>query len=62
MKVLIYVVIALAVIARIALRVRGRKNRSARSSARLGPFTSEVGLIASREVHERIRGRIFRYG
>ncbi len=62
MKLLIYLVIALFVVVRIVFLVRGRKNRSTRSSANLGPFTSEVGLIASREIHERIRGRIFRYG
>jgi ABC-2 type transport system permease protein len=28
----------------------------------LGPFTSDVGLVAAREVRERIRGKIFRVG
>ena len=28
----------------------------------MGPFTSDVGLVAAREVRERIRGKIFRVG
>ena len=50
----------------VALRVwrrrRGRSTGRSRIRGGLGPFTSDVGLVAAREVRERIRGKIFRVG
>lgn len=62
MRWLLYAVIAVAVIARITLRRRKRNGHTARTSASFSPFTGDVGLVASREIRERIRGRIFRVG
>ncbi|MGD1011312.1 MAG: ABC transporter permease [Acidimicrobiales bacterium] len=51
----------------VALRVwRGRRNRSTRGERRIPSratiFKSDVGLVAAREVRERVRGRVFRVG
>ena len=62
MKWAIYVVVAIALVVRLTLRHRRRRGRATRASHGLGPFSSDVGLVASREVRERIRGRIFRVG
>lgn len=58
------IVAIVAGVALVALRVRRRRRAAGQSQARagLGPFTSGVGLIAAREVRERVRGRIFRVG
>jgi ABC-2 type transport system permease protein len=62
-------ILALAVVV-LVLRLgfrRRRRNRSATGGGSprhggFGPLTSDVGLVASREVRERIRGRVFRAG
>ena len=51
----------------VALRVWSRhRRRSAKDRSRgrfgLGPFNSDVALVAAREIRERLRGRIFRVG
>jgi ABC-2 type transport system permease protein len=70
-----FVGIAALVLVVLSVRVwRYRKRRAAKSEnqpappiatphhVRMGPFDSDVGLVASREVRERFRGRIFRVG
>ena len=52
----------MVVVLRVWLRRRGRSTSPSRTRAGLGPFTSDVGLVAAREVRERIRGKIFRVG
>ena len=52
------VIVALRAWARLRRRTSGHEPR--RSG--LGPFTSDVGLVAAREMRERFRGRVFRVG
>jgi ABC-2 type transport system permease protein len=58
------VVIGVVVVGVLVLRLRSRaKGRTSGSKwSGLGPFTSDVGLVAAREMRERFRGRIFRVG
>jgi len=58
------IVAAVVVVVAVRLWLRRRNRSSATSSAgtALGPFTSDVALVAAREVRERVRGRIFRVG
>ena len=44
------------------LRLRRRAAGRPRRRPGPGPFTSDVGLVAAREMRERLRGRIFRAG
>jgi hypothetical protein len=55
---------AVVVTVRLTMRRRLRRRKSHGSPRRLGlgPFTGDVALVASREVRERIRGRVFRVG
>ncbi len=65
MKVAAFVAIAAVVVGlRLWLHRRRRATRSERPlrGGGVGPFTGDVGLIASREVRERVRGRVFRIG
>jgi len=58
----VYAVVAVAVVVRLAFRRRRRRGRPAHVSLGFGPFSSDIALVAAREVRERIRGRIFRVG
>ena len=64
MKAIIIPVIVVAVVGlRLWLRRQGRGSRNeSRFQFDLGARTGDVGLVATREVRERIRGRIFRIG
>ena len=57
----------IAVILAVVLILRWRSRTKRRTGAKrawsgLGPATSDVGLVAAREMRERFRGRIFRVG
>lgn len=62
------VIIAAVVVAAIGIRVWRHRRRSERTSTHarsplwLGSATSDIGLIAARELRERIRGRVLRVG
>ena len=81
MKVLITVLVAAFLVARIAFFVRRRRQRAERTGAaepsapavrkphrphpglqRIEHAFGDVGLVAGREIRERVRGRIFRVG
>jgi ABC-2 type transport system permease protein len=66
-----WIIVPIVAVVVAALRVwihfRRRATRStrqprARAHSGLGPFTSDVGLVAAREMRERFRGKIFRVG
>ncbi len=63
-KALLGVVVAAFVVLRVwsHLRRRARARGQEHAPAGLGPFTSDVGLVAAREMRERFRGRVFRVG
>jgi len=54
------------VVVLVAIRVWLRRRRTPRtvvpSPLWLGPFTSDVAMIAAREIRERLRGRVLRVG
>jgi ABC-2 type transport system permease protein len=49
---------------RLVLRIRRRRSTPQRPRARapLAPWTGDVGLVAAREIRERVRGKVFRVG
>jgi ABC-2 type transport system permease protein len=49
-------------IVRVWDRRRRRTNGQRQTRSGLGPFKSDVGLVAAREMRERFRGKIFRVG
>ncbi len=55
-------VTAVLVAARLWRRYHRRSPRESRARFASGPFASDIGLVAVREVRERVRGRIFRVG
>ncbi len=55
-------VLAVAVVLRRWLRRRRRAGGPAPAGRGLGPFTSDVWLVAAREMRERFRGRMFKVG
>jgi ABC-2 type transport system permease protein len=59
---LIAAVLAVVVIVRVWGRRRRRTTGQRQTHGGLGPFTSDVGLVAAREMRERFRGKIFRVG
>jgi len=58
---LIAAIVGVFLILRIWLRIRRRRTDQQPIRSAL-PFTSDVGLVAAREMRERFRGRIFRVG
>ena len=81
MKVLITVLVAVLLVARIAFYIRRRRRGAERKAAAVEPPVpavrtgrphpqlhriehafGDVGLVAGREIRERVRGRIFRVG
>jgi len=59
---LILPIVAVFVVLRLWRRRQRRAPGRAQARAGLGPFTSDVGLVAAREMRERFRGRVFRVG
>jgi ABC-2 type transport system permease protein len=63
MKSTLFIVALFAIAAlRVWRRVKRRSGTRRQSNLRFSPFTSDVGLVAAREMRERFRGRIFRVG
>jgi len=60
--VLILALAAIVVTVRVLLRRRRRTTSQAKLRSWSRPVTSEVALVAAREIRERIRGKIFRFG
>ncbi|MBW4079537.1 MAG: ABC transporter permease [Acidobacteria bacterium] len=59
----VFIVVFAGVVAAIRLRQRRRRRGEPRTARPIASsISSDVGLIVSREVRERFRGRIFRYG
>jgi len=56
------VVVVAVLVLRLRSRAKGRTSGPKWNWSGLGPFTSDVGLVAAREMRERFRGRIFRVG
>jgi len=60
---IILVILAVVVALRVWLRRRRRSNRNqSRAPAGLALLKGDVGLVAAREVRERVRGKVFRVG
>ena len=59
--VLLVVLVALGAL-RVWRRAKRRSGAQRQSRLRFAPLTSDVGLVAAREMRERFRGRIFRVG
>ena len=55
-------IVAVAVVLRLWRRRGRRTPGQSQARAGLGPFTSDVGLVAAREMRERFRGKVFRVG
>jgi len=57
-------IVAVLLVLRVSGRLPGRRSgtRSPARRAVLAPLAGDVGLVAAREVRERIRGRVFRIG
>jgi ABC-2 type transport system permease protein len=55
-------VVAVFLVLRLGTRFRRRGKKEKRPRLGLGPFNSDVGLVAAREMRERFRGRLFRVG
>ena len=65
MTVVVIVLVGIAVAAaRAVLKARGRRGSAGRASARspLARRTGPTGIVAAREIRERVRGRVFRVG
>lgn len=62
MRWLAYALVAGALVVRLVWRRRWRRGRLRHRLTNFVPFTGDIGLVASREVRERVRGRIFRIG
>jgi ABC-2 type transport system permease protein len=60
--VIIVAIVAVAVALRVWLRRRGGPRRTPLARVGFRSLTGDIGLIALREVRERIRGRVFRVG
>jgi ABC-2 type transport system permease protein len=72
-KYALFVVVLLALVAiRVISRVRRRRGAAADTAtqpvpraparARFAPWTGDIGLVATREIRERVRGKVFRIG
>ncbi len=59
---LIAAIVAVFLILRVWGRRRHRATGRQQTRSGLGPFTSDVGLVAAREMRERFRGKVFRVG
>jgi len=59
---LVPAIVAVVVVLRLWRRHRRRTPGPSQVRAGFGPFTSDVGLVASREMRERFRGKVFRVG
>ncbi|MGO9149981.1 MAG: ABC transporter permease [Acidimicrobiales bacterium] len=59
---LIAAIVGVVLIVRVRARLRRRTPGRQHSGYGLGPFKSDVGLVAAREMRERFRGKIFRVG
>ena len=59
---LIAAIVAVVLIVRVRARLRRRTTGQQHTRYGLGPFRSDVGLVAAREMRERFRGKIFRVG
>ncbi len=59
---LIAAIVAVVLIVRVRMRLRRRTPGQQHTGYGLGPFKSDVGLVAAREMRERFRGKIFRVG
>ncbi|MGA2037270.1 MAG: hypothetical protein ABSH04_06775, partial [Acidimicrobiales bacterium] len=60
---IVLVIAAVVVTSRMWLRLRGRSTRNPRQIRAVSePIMGDIGLVAAREVRERIRGKVFRVG
>ena len=62
MKLLLIPLVVVLIALRVWLRRRRRPTTSSATPLWLGPLTSDVAIISAREIRERLRGRVLRFG